>query len=180
MAMQNANKPVVTESAPVDWSGEQEIIAKDALAVLVRQFPGIRWGVEWTESVGNALGMLVVRMLDIPTKVVYTVHPRDIDRDRMRCIIRAGGELLEAHGLSTARYKKDRGFRGLKQTAAGLIVPDYAAVPEGNMGYEAIKKEYERLNRKNATVTPTQDNGKYEWTQEDYEKAGSMDHSAQL
>lgn len=146
--LQAQNKPVVTESAPADWTATQEVIAKDALAVLTRHYYGVRWGVEWTECVGNALGAMVIRMLDMPTKVCYVINPKDIDRDRMRCVIKAGGELLEAHGMTRARNIADRGLRGLKQTKAGLIVPDYAAVPENNPGFEAIKKEFNHLHGK--------------------------------
>lgn len=143
--MQNPNNPVVTEAAPPDWTSEQEIIAKESLGILLRLYPNYRWGVQWTECVGNALGMLVVRMLDIPTKICYTIHPKDIDRDRMTCIMRAGGMMLEAHGLRVGRARGDD-FRGLKQTRAGLIVPDYAAIPDNNPGYEMVKKEYRKLH----------------------------------
>jgi hypothetical protein len=147
MAMQNANKPVVTESAPVDWTATQEVIAKDALTVLLRNYPGYRWAAQWSETVGNALGVLIIRILDLPTKTVFLINPKDIDRDNMRCAMRAGGLLLEALGLRVGRAKGDD-FRGLKQTPSGLIVPDYAAVPETNPGYEAIKKDFTKLHNK--------------------------------
>lgn len=148
MSMQPAHKPTVTETAPVDWTATQEILAKDALAVLTRHYFGVRWGVEFTQTLNGEIGSMVIRMLDMPSRVVYVVNQKDIDRDRMRCVIKAGGELLEAHGLSRDRFRKDRGFRGLKQTRSGLIVPDYAAVPEQNPGYETIKKDFEKLHGK--------------------------------
>jgi hypothetical protein len=143
--MQDPKNPVVTEAAPPDWTSEQEMIAKDALAVLMRHFRGIKWGVEWSECVGNALGVMIIRMLSVSTKVVYVINPKDIDRDRMRCVVKAGGELLEAHGMTRARSALDRGLGGFKKTRAGLIVPDYAAIPDNNPGYEQIKKEYRKL-----------------------------------
>lgn len=134
-------KDPVIEKAPDDWTNEQELIAKDALAVLVKHYPGYKWGVEWTATTQSSLGMLVVRLLDIPTQVVYCIQYKDIDRDNMRCCIRAGGMMLESHGLAVGGAKKsgDR-VHGMKRTPAGLIVPDYAAVPESNPGYSAIKK----------------------------------------
>ena len=135
-------KDNVVEKAPDDWTGEQEIIAKDALAVLVRHYPGYKWGVEWTPNTGGGHGMLVVRLLDVPTQTVYCIQYKDIDRDNMRCCVRAGGMMLESHGLVVGSAKKSgERVKGLKRTASGLIVPDYAAVPEHNPGYATIKKE---------------------------------------
>lgn len=140
----NAKDPVV-ERTPEAWTSEQELIAKDALTLLVRHYPGYKWGVEFSENVGNQLGVMIIRMLDIPTDVVYLINPKDIDRDNMRCVMRAGGEMLEALGLRVGRAKGDD-VRGLKRTPAGLIIPDHAAVPETNPGYEKIKSEFTKLN----------------------------------
>lgn len=132
----------VTETRPTNWRSDQEIIAKDALAVLVRHYPGYKWGVEWSECINNQLGILIIRVLDLPTDIVSVVNPKDIDRDRMTCAMRAGGLILEALGLPAmgARHGADK-VRGLKYSPAGLIVPDYNAVPENNPGYEKYKKQ---------------------------------------
>lgn len=140
------NKDPIVEHAPDDWTSEQELIAKDALATLVRHYPGYKWGVEWSTSGSNSLGMLLVRLLDIPTQVVYCIQYRDIDRDNMKCCVRAGGLMLESHGLVVGGASKSgERVKGFKRTPAGLIIPDHDAVPEHNPGYASIKKASENL-----------------------------------
>lgn len=140
----NKKDPVVNWT-PEAWNSEQEMLAKDAAVMLQRHYPGYRWGVEFSENVGNQLGVMIIRLLDIPTDVCYVINPKDIDRDNMRIIMRAGGEMLEALGLRVGKAKGDD-VRGLKRTPAGLIVPDHAAVPETNPGYGKIKAEFTKLN----------------------------------
>ena len=136
----------VVEHAPSDWTSEQELIGKDALDVLSRHYPGYKWGVEWSPSSVNSLGMLIVRLLDIPTQTIYCIQYKDIDRDNMKCCILAGGLMLESHGLVVGGARKSgERVKGMKRTPAGIIVPDYAAVPEGNPGFSAIKKSFEKL-----------------------------------
>lgn len=136
----------VTESMPADWTNEQKIIAKDAMAVLLRHYPGWAWQIEWGANVGGQLGPLIIRIGDLPTDVVYVIHPKDIDRDRMRCVVKAGGEMLEAHDLSRSRNRHDE-VHGLARTPAGLIVPYADAMPMHNPGYEKIKKSNILLGR---------------------------------
>lgn len=140
----NPKDPIV-ERTPESWTSEQELIAKDALTVLKRHYADYKWGIEFSENVGNQLGVMILRLLDIPTDVCYVINPKDIDRDRMLCVMRAGGEMLEALGLRVGRAKGDD-VRGLKRTAAGLIVPDYDAVPTTNPGYDKIKADFTKLN----------------------------------
>ena len=137
-------KDPVTESMPSDWTNEQKMIAKEAMAILLKHYPGWAWQIEWGANVGEQLGGLIIRMGDLPTDVVYHIHPKDIDRDRMRCIIRAGGEMLEAFGLSRTKYRHDE-VHGLARTPAGLLVPYADAVPLNNPGYERIKQQNDML-----------------------------------
>lgn len=137
-------KDPITETTPKDWTSEQEIIAKDALTILVRHYPRYKWGVEFTGNNATNCGVLVIRLLDVPTDTVYLINPKDFDRDNMYCIMRAGGEMLEALGLRVGGARGDD-VRSLKRTPAGLIVPDYAAVPESNPGYAKIKAQYSKL-----------------------------------
>ena len=137
-------KDPVTETVPVDWTATQEIIAKDALTVLVRHYPRYKWGVEWSETINSQLGVLIIRLLDVPTDTVYLINPKDIDRDNMYCVMRAGGEMLEALGLRVGGARGDD-IRGIKRTPAGLIVPDYAAVPETNPGFATMKRQFNNL-----------------------------------
>jgi hypothetical protein len=141
--VQHEKDPVV-ESMPKDWLPEQKIIANEAMAILKRHYPGWQWGLEWTETVNGVLGALIIRLQDVPTDVVYLVKYTDMDRDRMFCIMRAGGEFLEALGLSRTRNRHDE-VHGLKRTPAGLIVPDSAAMPEINPGYSKVKEQFNNL-----------------------------------
>ena len=142
---QRIEDPVV-ERTPEKWTAEQEILAKEALRVLHREFGGYQWGVEFAANVGNQLGAMIIRLLDIPTDVCYVINPKDIDIDRMTIVRTAGGEFLEALGLPALHARKgaDR-VRGLKTTPAGLIVPDHAAVPDTNPGFDRIKRQYDIL-----------------------------------
>lgn len=140
----NEQKPVVTNDIPDDWTSEQEILAKEALRTLYRHYSNWRWGVEWSKCANNQLGVMIIRLLDVPTKTVYLINPKDIDRDRMTCAMRAGGTLLEAHGIKVGAARGDQ-IRGLKKTPAGLIVPDYGAVPENNPGYAEIMRDSKLL-----------------------------------
>jgi len=134
----------VTEKAPVTFDSEQKQIAEDALSVLRKHYWGYKWGIEFSEKDKNNEWAMYIRLLDVPTDVVYVVNYKKIDKDRMRCAMRGGGLLLEALGLPAARATGDN-VRGLKKTAAGLIIPAHAAMPENNPGYEAIKKQNELL-----------------------------------
>jgi len=134
----------VTESMPKDWTPEQRIIAEDAMAVLQKHYPGWLWGIEYGETINGVMGSIIVRLQDVPTEVVYLISPKDIDRDKMHCVVVAGGMLLEAHGLSRTKGRHDE-VHGLKTTATGLIVPDFDAVPTVNPGYAQIKKAFNRL-----------------------------------
>jgi hypothetical protein len=130
----------VTQTLPSEWSAEKQIIAKDAMAVLVRSYPGYLWGIEYQDEPDTgAIAALIIRIRDIPTDIVYVVHYKDIDRDRMLCVMRAGGTLLEAHGLSRTKGRQDE-VNGLKRTPSGLLVPASAAIPENNPGFDKFKK----------------------------------------
>jgi len=140
--MSQDKKPTVTEELPKDWIAEEETLAKEALRTLYKHYPRYRWGIEFTETHDRSLGCLVVRLLDIPTQTVYLINPKDIDIDRMTCVMRAGGMLLEAHGLKACGARASDDVRGLVRTPSGLIVPDPDAVPQFNPGYETIKKQH--------------------------------------
>lgn len=129
---------------PKDWTAEQCVIAKDIMHVLQKHYPGWLWSLERDQTFDGKLNAFIIRLQDIPSETVYVLNARDIDRDRMRCVITAGGMLLEAHGLSRTKWRHDE-VHGLKTTASGIIVPDYAAVPETNPGFAKIKKQFERL-----------------------------------
>ena len=125
------------------WENEQEALAKDALAVLTKHYFGYKWGIEFTStSVGSGMGMMVIRLLDIPTEVVYTIKYEDINRDGMKEVMRGGGLFLEALGLKAKSANGDD-FRDLKQTPRGHVVANPDAMPDNNPGREATKKQFE-------------------------------------
>jgi len=140
------NNPV-TDTVPVDWTAEREIIAKDALRVLYKHYKGFKWGIEFTATHDRSLGMLVIRILDIPTQVVYTIHPKDIDRDRMSCVMRGAGLLLESLGFKVGHARGDD-VHLVRKTASGLIIPNFDAMPERNPGYEKFKETFKQLHNK--------------------------------
>lgn len=144
MAKNQIQDPL-TESMPAEWSNEKKIIAKDAMRVLQQHYPKWKWGIEFNDDPATGgLDSMVVRLTDILTETAYFIRAMDIDRDRMHCVMIAGGMLLEAHGLSRSRNRHDE-VRGLKTTPAGLLVPDHAAMPETNPGYAKIKQQSSML-----------------------------------
>jgi hypothetical protein len=143
-APQKPRKDPVTESMPKEWTAEQQVIAKDIMTTLQKHYPGWLWGLEIDQTWDKKLNAFIIRIQDIPSETVYVLNAKDIDRDRMHCAVIAGGMLLEAHGLSRTKWRHDE-VHGLKTTSSGIIVPDYAAVPETNPGFEKIKKQFNRL-----------------------------------
>jgi hypothetical protein len=142
---QHEKDPVV-ESMPADWDSEQQKIAKDAIAILLRCYPGYAWGLEFSPQVGLAQASLIIRLTDVPTDVVYIVNYKDMDFPDLKIIMRAGGEFLEALGLSRSRNRHDE-VRGLKTTPSGLVIPAHAAMPSTNQpGYDKLKADNERYN----------------------------------
>lgn len=142
--MEHNKKDPIVERTPEQWNSEQEILAKEALRVLYRDYAGYKWGVEFSANVGNQLGAMIIRILDIPTDLCYVINPKDIDIDRMTIIRKAGGEFLEALGLPArhAKFGADS-VRGLKTTPAGIIIADAAAIPDNNPGFERAKRRYD-------------------------------------
>lgn len=140
----NRPKDPVVDTPPEEWNSEQEMLAKEALRVLYRHYRGWKWGVEFSENVGGQMGSMIIRLLDVPTETIYVINYKDIDKDRMYCAVTAGGMMLEAHGISR-KFGAFEEIKGLKATPSGILVPEYAAVPENNPGYEKIKGQHLRL-----------------------------------
>jgi hypothetical protein len=134
----------ITESMPKAWLSEQKQIAKEAMQMLLKHYPAYKWGIEWQPILQNEMGPMIIRLRDVPTETVYVLKYGDIDKPDFKCIITAGGLLLEAHGLSRTKW---RGFevRDQKRTPAGLIIPAYAAMPEFNPGYQKVKEQTDTL-----------------------------------
>ena len=140
---QHKEDPVVA-TMPKAWTSEQQQIASDAMRTLKKHYPGWLWQLEFTDpqqatiNKPAEMGSLIIRLGDVQTEVVYVVNYRDLDKDRMRIIVKAGGEFLEALGLSRTKWRHDE-VTGLPKTAGGIIVPDLNALPEGNPGRDRVK-----------------------------------------
>ena len=128
--------PVVTDSS------EESALALAALRVLVKHYPNYKWGVEFTPASEASIGTMVIRLMDIPTEVCYLINPKDLDRIEMKSVMRGGGHLLEALGFKVKGASESDDVRSKVNTVNGLIVPDPAAVPDTNPGYEKIKTQY--------------------------------------
>lgn len=133
---QHERDPVV-DSMPVDWTSEQKTIANEAMKTLKKCYPGWQWAIEFTDIVGESNQCaMIIRLTDVPTDMVYIVQLADLTKEG--AVMRAGGEFLEALGLSRTKGRWDE-VRGLKKTPGGLVIPAYAAIPENNPGYETAK-----------------------------------------
>jgi len=136
----------VTSEIPKEWTPEQQTIAKEALRILNWHYPGWKWAAQFSKTIEGRNEIqdrpcLIIRLMDLPTQTVYVINPKDIDLDRMTCAIRAGGMLLEAHGLPVGAAQRNDKVRYLRRTPGGIILPDVNAVPENNPGYLTIKNQ---------------------------------------
>lgn len=133
---QHERDPVV-DSMPADWTSEQKTLANDAMKTLHKHYWGWAWAIEFTDIVGESNQCaMIIRLTDVPTDMVYIVQLADLTKEG--AVMRAGGEFLEALGLSRTKGRWDE-VRGLKKTPGGLVIPAYAAIPENNPGYETAK-----------------------------------------
>jgi hypothetical protein len=126
---------------------EQEVLAKRAIATLTKHYFGYKWGVEFTgASEVHGMGMLVIRLMDIPTSVTYVIQYKDLDIG-MHAVRNGGAIFLEALGLPATKANGDK-FRDIKQTPKGTLAVDPAAMPETNGGYRQNKQEFDAFIRK--------------------------------
>ena len=139
----------IDENLPKDWLPEQKSLASDAMRVLHKHYPGWKWGIEWTEIVGKptGLGAMLIKILNMPTDLTFIFQYEDIDRDNMRSVMRAGGQFLEALGVSRAKNRHDE-IQGMARSPGGLIIPFHEAIPDNNPGKNKIKKLAERAEEK--------------------------------
>lgn len=136
---------------PAEWSSYQVALAKDALTMLTRQYPHWSWAVDIADS-KVSLGLLTIKLKDVPTDEVYYIHPRDVDRVELKCVMRAGAILLEALGLT--RKGGSDGEQFYKPTnAKGLIYVDPAAMKETQVGYADNKKHFEHVQTREQAKT---------------------------
>jgi len=127
-------------------SPEEQALAAQALRVLLRHYPGYKWGVEFTRATEASIGSMLISLVDIPTEVKYLINPKDLDRIEMKSVMRGGGELLEALGFVVRGARDTDDVRSKINTPNGLIIPNVDAVPDNNPGYERIKAQRNQFN----------------------------------
>ena len=127
-------------------SPEEQALAAQALRVLLRHYPGYKWGVEFTRATEASIGSMLISLVDIPTEVKYLINPKDLDRIEMKSVMRGGGELLEALGFVVRGARDTDDVRSKINTPNGLILPNVDAVPDNNPGYERIKAQRNQFN----------------------------------
>lgn len=127
-------------------SPEEHALAAQALRVLLRHYPGYKWGVEFTRATEASIGSMLISLVDIPTEVKYLINPKDLDRIEMKSVMRGGGELLEALGFVVRGARDTDDVRSKINTPNGLIIPNVDAVPDNNPGYERIKAQRNQFN----------------------------------
>ena len=128
---------------PAEWSSYQVALAKDALNKLTQLYPHWSWAVDIADS-QVSLGLLTIKLKDVATEECYYIHPKDVDRVELKCVMRGGAILLEALGLT--RKGGSEGEQFYKATnAKGLIYVDPAAMKETQPGYTDNKKHFEHV-----------------------------------
>ena len=134
----------ITQSMPAEWSSEHKKIAKDSMLMLLKHYPGWLWAIEFQDDPKTgAIAALVLRIRDLPAKEIYIIHAKDLDYPELKCIMRAGGEFLEAFGLPRGKNQHEK-IHDLARTPSGLLVPHSAAIPTNNPGYMDVKAREDR------------------------------------
>lgn len=134
----------ITQSMPQEWSSEKQKLARDTMVMLSRLYSGWLWAIEFADDPQTgAIAAMILRIRDLPAKEIYIINYKDIDYPELKCVMRAGGEFLEAFGLPRTKGKHER-LHDLARTPSGLLIPHSAAMPSLNPGYlEAKKREDE-------------------------------------
>lgn len=111
-----------------------ELVLRDNLVVLVkgaadtleRHYPGWLWCIRPDEG-GGIVDLFALR---ISGRLGYTLHTRRLQEDPdYRCVIRAGGEILERFGFRRGPFSHDQWYR--QRQHLGQFQPDVADLPRG-------------------------------------------------
>lgn len=79
-------------------------LAKDASEKLAKHYPGHAWAV-FVDSEG---GVMRIKCFDVSSRYGWTLHLRHIYGDPdLKCVIRAGGEILERANLRRGWFNGD-------------------------------------------------------------------------
>lgn len=122
----------------VNLHASMHIIAKDAMNVLCKHYPGWRWGVQ-PYNRGQVINILNLSMQPRPAGEAfgYTIRMDDLrDDPNLRAVRKAGAELLRAFGYEGSAFNADR-FAALPRDQLGnvLIRPD--CLPKGRKRTQA-------------------------------------------
>ena len=85
-----------------DMPSSDVLLAKDASDLLFRKYPGYLWAVH----VNSKGGMLNIFCPLVSTRYGYTIRLKEVYQDRaaLKCVMRAGGEILERAALRRGKW----------------------------------------------------------------------------
>lgn len=104
--------------------GEIEISQSVSLRVLIhnimlklgKNFPGY----DWLVSADDKTGIVDIYLPEMGGNMAYTLHIAKLDSN-LKKVVRAGGEILERHGLSRVKAKVDE-LATLERNFSGVAV----------------------------------------------------------
>lgn len=104
-----------------------KLLVKGAADALERHYPGWLWCIRPDEG-GGIVDLFALR---ISGRLGYTLHTRNLQEDEdFKCVMRAGGELLERFGFPRGRYTADAWRR--QKMVLGQFVPDISDKKRGD------------------------------------------------
>lgn len=138
----SAGTQYVSSADDIAGGATVTLLTKQVGEHLERHYPGWLWAIE-PEPKG---GVINVRSLRISGKWGYTLHIARIQDDpSLKCVLTAGGELLERFGFRRVRYSYAE-WRRREQTH-GVFLPDVIDKP----GYEQRRARTEKIKAELAT-----------------------------
>ena len=104
-----------------DMPADDIMLAKDAADLLYKKYPNYLWGVH----VNSRGGMLNIFCPIVSVRYGYTIKLKEVyaDRANLKCVMRAGGEILERASLRRSRGKEGElptKVEGIKNYVQGL------------------------------------------------------------
>jgi hypothetical protein len=113
-------------------------LVKGAGDTLERHYPGWLWQIRPNEHGG----IIDIFSLKLSGRLAYTLHIPTVQEDEdFRCIVRAGGELLERFGFRRVGYSYDEWRR--REMVLGQFIPnaeDLPAAARRSMHTESLKQ----------------------------------------
>jgi hypothetical protein len=101
-----------------DIEANDYILARNMAETLNRHYPGHLWAV----TCEGDKGIATVRNLRLSGRWGFILKLREMDKN-MRCVMRAGGELLERYRLARRAFNQDH-YEALPTDFAGQLKAD--------------------------------------------------------